>query len=187
MGVCVNRFVPILSFAVANQNFLHVHNHAIISREAEKSLLDDVSCGNISAREILMTYNQRLVAKLAYKHKSQRVDIEDLVQQGNIGLLEAIDRFDTKRKGRLSTYATFYIRKHMLAHKEKMSYTIRVPKYMQYRRRSVRATMSRLYDELCRDPTDDEVAGELGISCLQVRRAMSVPFASSLDDVKEVL
>ena len=120
---------------------------------------------------------------MACRYKSNIIDIDDLMQQGNLGLIEAIDKFDVRYDTRLSPYSTFYIRKYVLKYISDMSRTIRIPKYLHYRRRRVCETKDRLSYQLGRDPTDLEISDELNISPTQVRRAMSVPTVVSIETV----
>ena len=177
------RIVQLLAFFSFSSSYklLCVPQHTILSRSREKLLLQQTLGGNRSARDILVLHNQRLVAKLAYAHKSSRTDIHDLMQEGNLGLLEAISKFDLCRSCRLSTYATFYIRKYIKNYLANMSYTIRLPKYLHHRRRNIHRAQSQLAIRLNRNPSVQEVSDEAGISVLQLQRALSVPFAYSID------
>ena len=102
----------------------------VLSSEEEQRLAREMAQGKDGARERLIVCNLRLVAKIAQEYGEAGLPLIDLIQEGNIGLIEAIDRFDPERGYRLSTYAAWWIRRAILAALGTYSRMIRIPDYL---------------------------------------------------------
>ena len=102
----------------------------VLSSEEEQTLAREMAQGKDGARERLIVCNLRLVAKIAQEYGEAGLPLIDLIQEGNIGLIEAIDRFDPERGYRLSTYAAWWIRRAILAALGTYSRMIRIPDYL---------------------------------------------------------
>jgi RNA polymerase primary sigma factor len=134
-----------------------------------------------AAREQLMISNLRLVISIAKKYQNRGVQMEDLVQEGNIGLLRATERFDPGRKLRFSTYATFWIRQGITRALADQSRTIRLPVYIHEFVLRLRRARALLSSQLGRAATDEELAEVLDVNVTRVRRTDALPSTISLE------
>jgi RNA polymerase primary sigma factor len=102
----------------------------VLSREEEQTLARQMAKGVAGARERLIVSNLRLVTKIAQEYADSGMPIADIIQEGNMGLIEAVDRFDPERGYRLSTYASWWVRRGILAAIGTYTRMIRIPDYM---------------------------------------------------------
>lgn len=121
------------------------------------------------ARVVLLRRNLGLVYKIARRYTRAGVPFSDLVQEGILGLMRAIDKFDYQRRVRFSTYATWWIRQAICRESFSWESSIHVPGYQRERIGSLRRTEEALYQNLGRKPTDEELAEQLGLSLDQIR------------------
>jgi len=139
-------------------------------RQELKALIRDGK----AAQEHLVKANSRLVVSVAKKYVGRGVPFLDLIQEGNIGLIRAVKKFDYRRGYKFSTYATWWIRQAVTRAIADQGRTIRVPVHM-YEQINRLARVSRsLVQELGRDPTTEEIAVELGINSKKVERIIKV-------------
>ncbi|RLT44644.1 MAG: RNA polymerase sigma factor RpoD [Chloroflexi bacterium] len=127
-----------------------------------------------SATEHLIKANSRLVVSVAKKYVGRGVPFLDLIQEGNIGLIRAVKKFDYRRGFKFSTYATWWIRQAVTRAIADQGRTIRVPVHMYEQINRLTRTSRQLVQELGRDPTTDEIAEELGVTARKVEHIMRV-------------
>ncbi len=127
-----------------------------------------------SATEHLIKANSRLVVSVAKKYVGRGVPFLDLIQEGNIGLIRAVKKFDYRRGFKFSTYATWWIRQAVTRAIADQGRTIRVPVHMYEQINRLTRTSRQLVQELGRDPTTDEIAEELGVTPRKVEHIMRV-------------
>ena len=133
---------------------------ALEAREARR--LDRIVRDGEAAREHLIQANLRLVVSIAKKYTGRGIGLLDLIQEGNRGLIKAVDRFEYRRRYKFSTYATWWIRQAVTRAIANQSRTIRIPVHMIERLNKLNRTAKRLEQELNREPTHEEVARALG-------------------------
>ena len=151
---------------------------ALLKPEEEKVLARHIEIGEKqtaqSAKEKLVKHNLRLVVSIAKKYINRGVPFLDLVQEGNIGLLKAIDRFDYKRGYRLSTYASWWIKQSITRAIIKQSRTIRLPEYVISIINRITKTSRKLVQENGCEPTPEEIANATRLPLHQIKRILQI-------------
>jgi RNA polymerase primary sigma factor len=135
----------------------------LLTSDQEKDLAYRVEEGDSEAREHMVRANLRLVVSLARGYVGRGLALDDLIAEGNLGLLRAVEGFDPAMNTRFSTYASFWIKQSMKRAVVNSAKTIRLPSYMSELMIKWRRTTAQLQDELGRAPTEDEVAERLGL------------------------
>lgn len=151
----------------------------VLSREEEVALMKRVEAGDHKARELMIEHNVRLVISMAKRYVSAAITLEDLVQEGVMGLHKAVDKFEWRKGFKFSTYATWWIRHALQRHVQNTSHTIRVPAYILENRRKIKRYLNQHPDAEA-----DEISLALDIPLGQVETAFDGPEANrSLDNV----
>jgi len=141
---------------------------AILSPAEERRLARRIAAGDDDARQQLIAANYRLVFHVVSRFRHTGVPIEDLIQEGNLGLIEAVDRFDWERGVRFNTYALLWIRGAVLRASARLRALMPVPERMAQAASRMRREEDALAQELMREPTSDEVADRIGLSAERV-------------------
>lgn len=150
------------------------------SEEVELAAL--IQQGDAKARERMIKANLRLVVKIAHDYDGFGLPLLDLISEGNIGLIKAVERFDPNKGGKLSTYAAWWIKQSIKRALANQSKTIRLPVHLVDKIAKIRRTAAQLEEELGRVPSDDELAYVMGISVNKIAHLKSVSVRpSSLD------
>ena len=161
--------------------FREISQFPVLSQQEERELARDMVAGVDGARERLITSNLRLVVKIAREYTDAGLMLVDLIQEGNIGLIEAVDRFDVERGYRLSTYASWWIRRAILTAITDYSRMIRIPDYLFRAVRRLEQMRSLAKDEYVED---EVITKALGVSVKRLRQIeMQVNEILSLDQV----
>ena len=162
--------------------FGQIGSGRLLTHEEEIDLGRRTRGGDETARSKLIERNLRLVIPVAKKYRGMGLPFGDLIQEGNIGLMRAADKFDPDKGFRFSTYATWWIRQAIQRAVADKGRTIRVPVHMGEKLRKMARAYSELSTELEREPTDEEVAERLGWDVDRVKDVKSaIPDATSLN------
>ncbi len=147
-----------------------IGQYDLISAHEEKELARRIEAGDQEAVALLARANLRLVVSIAkkYVNRSQDLTLLDLIQEGNIGLFKAIQKFDWQRGFKFSTYATWWIRQSITRALADQSRTIRVPVHMVETIAKYKQTVRRLFQDLGREPMPEEIALEMGVEVEKV-------------------
>lgn len=147
----------------------------LLTRDEERSLAERVADGDPEARERLLLANLRLVVHIARDYRERGLEMDDLIAEGNLGLIRAVESFDVSFGTRFSTYASFWIKQSIRAAIANKSSAIRLPVHMVNLLRKWKRAQSLLFKQLGREPSFEEVAGRLGLDERRrqmVRRAL---------------
>lgn len=154
----------------------------LITPKEEIALAARIKKGDKVAREQMIKANLRLVVKIARDYENYGMPLLDLISEGNIGLMKAVERFDPNKGAKLSTYAAWWIKQGIRRAISDQSKTIRLPVHVGDKLLHIRRAEAKFENEFGRPPTDDELSGDLGITAkriAQYRKAALSP--SSLD------
>ena len=142
----------------------------LLTPDQEIVLAKRIKRGDIKAREQMIKANLRLVVKIAREYERLGLPLLDLINEGNIGLMKGIDRFDTKKGAKLSTYASWWIKQSIKRALANQSKTIRLPVHVVDKLAHIRWAEVRLRETFDREPTDEEVAEDLALDARRVRQ-----------------
>ena len=150
-----------------------ISSYPLLTAEEEIELARRIEIGDTYAREQLAQANLRLVVNIAKKFNSSSLSFLDLIQEGNIGLMKAVDKFDYRKGFKFSTYATWWIRQAISRAINDKSRTIRIPVHQCERINRVRRATRDLSQSLGREVTREDLAKELGMPDEQVAKILS--------------
>jgi len=142
----------------------------LLTPQEEIVLAARIKRGDKKAREQMIKANLRLVVKIARDYEGIGLPLLDLISEGNIGLMKAVERFDPKKGGKLSTYGSWWIKQSIKRALANQSKTIRLPVHLVDKISKMRRVSMKLQEEFGREPTDEELAGELDMTPLRVRQ-----------------
>jgi RNA polymerase primary sigma factor len=146
----------------------------LLTIEEEIVLAKRIRRGNKAARDHMISANLRLVVKIAMDYKDFGLPLLDLISEGNIGLIKAVERFDPRKGGKLSTYAAWWIKQSIKRALANQSKTIRLPVHLVDKISKMRRAAMALTETLGREPSDEELAIELGVPTSKVAHLKSV-------------
>jgi RNA polymerase primary sigma factor len=142
--------------------------HPLLTAAEEIELAKRIERGDLAAKERMINANLRLVVSQARRYQGHGLPMEDLVQEGMLGLIRAVEKFDWRRGFKFSTYGTLWIRQAIQRGLQNHGRTIRVPVHVSQRQVKVRKIESELNTKLGREPTDEEIATVAGLELDEV-------------------
>lgn len=161
---------------------LSIGNHPRLSFDEEKELSVKALAGDKAAQDRLVECNLKLVIPIAKRYSGCGLPLLDLIQEGNLGLMKAAERYDGSKGFRFSTYATYWIRQAISRALGDQSRTIRIPANMVELLSKVKKKSNELFQELHREPTDEEIAAALNLEVDKVQTLLDIAQATaSLD------
>lgn len=165
-----------------NMYLKEIRQYPLLSLEEEKALIASIGQGNKEARDRLVESNLRLAVSIAKKYQGNGLTLMDLIQEANIGLLIALDKFEPERGYRFSTYASWWIKQTISRALDNKSKLIRMPAYVVEGVNKMKSVERALTISLGREPTLEEVAKEMGMDVAKVKKLRdSSKEVSSLD------
>ena len=174
---------PVESTTDALQLFLReAGRHRLLTAAQEVSLAKRIERGDAGAKEEMIQSNLRLVVSIAKNYRNQGLPFLDLIQEGTLGLIRAVEKFDWRRGFKFSTYATWWIRQAVARALADKARTIRMPVHIVERLQKINRAERSLWTQLGRDPTLEEIADEASLTPEQVLEVRAAARAStSLD------
>ena len=154
----------------------------LLTVKDEIRLAARIKRGDKEARALMIRSNLRLVVKIAHDYANLGLPLLDLISEGNIGLMKAVERFDPKKGGKLSTYAAWWIKQSIKRALANQAKTIRLPVHLVDKISKMKRAAHRMSEELGRDPTDEELAEVVGMPVAKVSQLRTISIRpASLD------
>lgn len=142
----------------------NISQYSLVTLEEEGILAEKIAAGDAEARAKLIRSNLRLVVKIAHDFKGLGLPLLDLISEGNIGLMRAVEKFDPTKGAKLSSYAAWWIKQAMRRALANQARTIRIPVQSASKISKIQAAKTKLTEKLGRDPTNKEISKEVNLT-----------------------
>ena len=142
----------------------NISQYSLVTRQDEVELAAEIAKGSDAARAKLIRSNLRLVVKIAHDFKGLGLPLLDLISEGNIGLVRAVEKFDPSKGAKLSSYAAWWIKQAMRRALANQARTIRIPVQSASKIRKIKGSRTRLLEKLGREPTNKEIAEDISLT-----------------------
>src|SRR5437762_13910347 len=165
-----------------------INETALLTADQEKELARRIEVGDTEARDLMVRANLRLVVNIARGYTGKGLALQDLIEEGNLGLLRAVEGFDYNMNTRFSTYASYWIKQSIKRALVNTAKTIRIPAYMVELLAKWRRATAKLHEELGRPPTQEEIARSLNLPKKKlsiIKKAIRVYNSSPQNDQSE--
>lgn len=157
------------------QQYLNeIGRYPLLTKEEEQELAIAIENGDQNASRRFVEANLRLVVSIAKRHQGAGLPLIDLIQEGNLGLMHAVEKFEHKRDLKFSTYATWWIRQYVTRAIANKGRTIRLPVHVHDLLLKIKKAQTTLEFELSRQPTDEEIAERIKTPVEKVRQTLAV-------------
>ena len=153
--------------------FKNAANHPLLTREEEVALAKRIESGDEDARKVMIESNIRLAISIAKKYSKYGSSLEDLIQESNIGLMKAVEKFDWRKGFKFSTYACWWIKQSITRHLTANNTILKVPSHTISNARKIFQLRKEYEEEFGVEPTNEEIAGILGLTEKHVKAAIS--------------
>lgn len=159
-----------------------IGGYALLTKEEEENLANAIAAGDQEAKQQLIKHNLRLVVSIAKPYMGRGMSFSDLIQEGNLGLIKAVDKYDVSRGFRFSTYATWWIKQSISRAIKEQARSIRIPAHIIEFMSNIKKVERDFQQKYNRDPKVEEIAAILDVDVKKVKNAYaSMQDATSLD------
>lgn len=152
--------------------FKHIGKGKLLTHQEEIDLSKRIEAGDLTARRMMIESNLRLAISIAKKYQKSGANLEDLIQESNVGLIKAVDRFDWRRGFKFSTYASWWIKQAVRRHVTDNVSDIRIPAHMSSLAYKISCFVTEFEDDFNQKPTTAEIADILNVSAKMVDEVM---------------
>lgn len=152
--------------------FKHIGKGKLLTHQEEIDLSKRIEAGDLAARRMMIESNLRLAISIAKKYQKSGANLEDLIQESNVGLIKAVDRFDWRRGFKFSTYASWWIKQAVRRHVTDNVSDIRIPAHMSSLAYKINCFVAEYEDDFNQKPTTAEIAEILNVSEKMVDEVM---------------
>ncbi|MBO4399332.1 MAG: sigma-70 family RNA polymerase sigma factor, partial [Lachnospiraceae bacterium] len=170
----LNEIAEVLSDDPVKQYLREIGSYALLTAEEEVELAQRIGEGDKAAKRRLTEANLRLVVSIAKRYVGRGLSFLDLIQEGNLGLIKAVDKFDHEKGYKFSTYATWWIRQAITRAIADQSRTIRIPVHMSEIINKTYRVSRNLLQELGREPSEQEIADAMDMPLEKVREVLKI-------------
>ena len=165
-----------------HQYLYEIHSFPVLTHKETLKLVRRIREGDSTARETLVNCNLRFAFSAATKYICTGIPLLDLVQQANIGLMTAVDKYNPNRGTRFTTYSVFWIKQAIFMYIEEQSRLIKIPSYISSALKKIKSVTEDYYHTYSKYPSDDEIATLTGFSIARVKHLMTLEYSmASLD------
>ena len=165
--------------------FKSVGSRPLLTRQQEVDLAKKIEQGDSYARQVMIESNLRLAISIAKKYAKYGSNLEDLIQESNIGLIKAVEKFDWRKGFKFSTYACWWIKQSVIRHLTSDSTILKVPSHTLSNARKIYSVIKEYNEEFDIDPTEEEIAEILGLSIKNVKNAIASIKARHVGSIDE--